>query len=387
MKCVLVGSRYFGATVLDALRRDGVAEFTRVVAPSADDRLALAARAAGIELHVLANPKIVPGEAIPEGTDLILAAHTHARVSNEALARARLGGVGYHPSLLPRHRGIAAVEWTILEGDAIAGGSVYHLADGWDAGAIAAQDWCFVARGETARELWERALAPIGLALLARVVRHAREHGALPAKAQDARFATRAPMIRRPVVVVEDAPAATTALVVTVNGPDRPGIVSQIAERALRFDANWAASRLERVAGEFAGMVHLEVPHANADALAEALRALEVEGLRLVVARSGDARAPAGLRGFDLELVGADRLGIVSQLTGNLAGQGITIEQIQTDVVRGDASGKPTFKVVARLLAPDALSAETVRGKLDGMAREMMLDIALDERAAAEPAP
>lgn len=387
MKCVLVGSRYFGATVLDALRRDGVAEFTRVVAPSADDRLALAARAAGIELHVLANPKIVPGEAIPEGTDLIIAAHTHARVSNEALARARLGGVGYHPSLLPRHRGIAAVEWTILEGDAIAGGSVYHLADGWDAGAIAAQDWCFVARGETARELWERALAPIGLALLARVVRHAREHGTLPAQAQDARFATRAPMIRRPVVVVEDAPATTTALVVTVNGPDRPGIVSQIAERALRFDANWAASRLERVAGEFAGMVHLEVPHANADALADALCALEVEGLRLVVARSGDARAPAGLRGFDLELVGADRLGIVSQLTGNLAGQGITIEQIQTDLVRGDASGKPTFKVVARLLAPAALSAETVRGKLDGMAREMMLDIALDERAAAGPAP
>ena len=108
------------------------------------------------------NPKLVPGEAVPEGTDLIVAAHTHARVSNEALARSRLGGVGYHPSLLPRHRGIAAVEWTILEGDPIAGGSVYHLADGWDAGAIAAQDWCFVAKGETARELWERALAPMG---------------------------------------------------------------------------------------------------------------------------------------------------------------------------------------------------------------------------------
>ena len=88
--------------------------------------------------------------------------------------RARVcGGIGYHPSLLPRHRGIAAVEWTILEGDPIAGGSVYHLADGWDAGAIAAQDWCFVAKGETARELWERALAPMGLDLLARVVRHA----------------------------------------------------------------------------------------------------------------------------------------------------------------------------------------------------------------------
>jgi len=184
MKVTLVGSRYFGATVLAALRKDGV-DIARVVAPAADDRLAVAAQAAGIPVHVLANPKTVPGDAIPEDTGLIVAAHTHARVSNEALARSRLGGVGYHPSLLPRHRGIAAVEWTILEGDPIAGGSVYHLADGWDAGAVAAQDWCFVAKGETARELWERALAPMGLALLTRVVRHASEHGVLPAYKQD----------------------------------------------------------------------------------------------------------------------------------------------------------------------------------------------------------
>src|SRR6187200_1545185 len=186
MKCTLVGSRYLGALVFDALTKDGV-DVAQVVAPAADDRLALAGQAAGVPVHVLENPKIVPGAAIPEGTDLIVAAHTHARVSDEALARSRLRGIGYHPSLLPRHRGIAAVEWTILQGDPIAGGSVYHLADGWDAGAVAAQDWCFVAKGETARELWERSLAPMGLKLLSLVVKHAAEHGSLPAYTQDER--------------------------------------------------------------------------------------------------------------------------------------------------------------------------------------------------------
>ena len=194
MKCTLVGSRYFGAMVLEALRKDGV-EIARVVVPAADDRLALAAHAAGLPVDILENPKIVPGSAIADGTDLIVAAHTHSRVSNEALARSRLGGIGYHPSLLPRHRGIAAIEWTIREGDPIAGGSVYHLAERWDTGAIAAQDWCFVGKGETARELWERALAPLGLELLSRVVRHAAAHGVLPAHPQDERFATKAPMI------------------------------------------------------------------------------------------------------------------------------------------------------------------------------------------------
>ena len=196
MKCTLAGSRYFGAKIFELLRTDGT-DIAAVVAPAEDDRLAVAAKAAGVPVHVLADPKIVPAEAIPAGTDLIVAAHTHARVSREALARSRLGGIGYHPSLLPRHRGIAAVEWTIQEGDPIAGGTVYHLADTMDAGAIAAQDWCFVLKGETARELWERALAPMGFELLRQVVRHAREHGELPAKPQDERFATKAPMIKK----------------------------------------------------------------------------------------------------------------------------------------------------------------------------------------------
>jgi methionyl-tRNA formyltransferase len=380
MKCALVGSRFFGASVLEALRKEEGIEFTSVVAPSEDDRLALAARAAGLPLHVMENPRMVPGHAIAEGTDLILAAHTHARVSDEALARSRLGGVGYHPSLLPRHRGIAAVEWTILEGDPIAGGSIYHLADGWDAGAIAAQDWCFVEKGETARDLWERALAPMGLALLSKVVHHARLQGQLPAFQQDPRFATRAPMIRKAVVLTEDASPTTTSLVVSIMGADRPGIVSLLSDRAQRFGANWAASRMTRLAGEFAGTVHFEVPREHADALASSLRGLESSGLQVVIAKSDGINVPASLRSVELELVGDDRVGIVSRLTKILAERGVSIENMHTEIVRSGVSGKQTFKVGAHLLAPAALSIDTLRRELGTLASEMMVDIALGER-------
>ena len=196
MRLTLVGSRFFGAAALERLLKEGI-EIARVIVPAADDRLALAAKAAGLEVVVLDDPTIVPAEAIADGTDLIVAAHSHARVTSDALARSRLGGIGFHPSLLPRHRGIAAVEWTIREGDPIAGGSIYHLAERMDAGAIAAQDWCFVRKGETARELWERSLAPMGLDLLLRVIREARISGKLPATPQDEQFATRAPMHRK----------------------------------------------------------------------------------------------------------------------------------------------------------------------------------------------
>jgi len=194
MKITLVGSRYFGATAFAAILKEGIT-IARVVVPAADDRLATAAAAAGVEVVVQTDPKVVEAAEIADGSDLIVTAHSHARVSAAALARARLGGIGYHPSLLPRHRGIAAIEWTIKENDPIAGGTIYHLAERMDAGAIAAQDWCFVKKGETARELWERALAPMGFRLLTDVLRQANATGTLPARPQDEQFATRAPMI------------------------------------------------------------------------------------------------------------------------------------------------------------------------------------------------
>jgi methionyl-tRNA formyltransferase len=194
MRITLVGSRHFGVTTFNMLRQHEV-EIARVVVHDGEDRLAAAAKAAGVEVVVQADPKFVVASEIAPSSDLIVTAHSHARITREALAAARLGGIGYHPSLLPRHRGIAAIEWTIKEGDPIAGGTIYHLADRMDAGAIAAQEWVFVKKGETARELWERALAPLGQKLLGEVIDYAKVHKSLPAKPQDEQFATKAPSL------------------------------------------------------------------------------------------------------------------------------------------------------------------------------------------------
>jgi methionyl-tRNA formyltransferase len=194
MRITLVGSRHFGVTTFNMLREHGV-EIAGIVVHDAEDRLAAAAKAAGIDVVVQADARFVTAAEIAPNTDLIVTAHSHARITREALASAKLGGIGYHPSLLPRHRGIAAIEWTIKEGDPIAGGTIYHLADRMDAGAIAAQEWVFVKKGETARELWERALAPLGQKLLGEVIDYAKVHKTLPAKPQDEQFATLAPSL------------------------------------------------------------------------------------------------------------------------------------------------------------------------------------------------
>src|ERR1044071_9945025 len=141
MRITLVGSRHFGVTTFNMLREHGV-EIARVVVHDGEDRLAAAAKAAGIDVVVQANPRLVVASEIAPKTDLIITAHSHARIGKEALAASKHGGIGYHPSLLPRHRGLAAVEWTIKEGDPIAGGTVYHLAERMEAASTYAQGGC-----------------------------------------------------------------------------------------------------------------------------------------------------------------------------------------------------------------------------------------------------
>jgi len=52
------------------------------------------------------------------------------------LARARLGGIGVHPSLLPRHRGPNPFFWAIDSGDTHTGVTVHRLTPRYDDGAI-----------------------------------------------------------------------------------------------------------------------------------------------------------------------------------------------------------------------------------------------------------
>ena len=183
-------------------------------------------------------------------------------------------------------------------------------------------------------------------------------------------------MIRRSVVLTEDAAPTTASLIVTVIGPDRPGIVSLLSDRAQRFGASWTDSRMANLAGEFAGMVHFEVPPENLDALAAALQGLESSGLRVAVAKAAGAGS-SPLRGVAIELVGDDRVGIVSQLTRLLADRHISIEYIHTEVVRSQPEGKKTFKVQAHLLMPKTLSVDDLKRDLGTLANELMLDVNL----------
>jgi methionyl-tRNA formyltransferase len=109
----------------------------------------------------------------------------------EWLRRARYGGIGVHPSLLPRHRGPNPYFWTIDSGDEQAGVTLHTLESEYDTGAILLQRAIPVAE----RNSWQlaRALDRPSLALLREGVgRFARSRPPAPT-AQDESTATWAP--------------------------------------------------------------------------------------------------------------------------------------------------------------------------------------------------
>ncbi len=178
----------------------------------------------------------------------------------------------------------------------------------------------------------------------------------------------------------------TTSLVLTVIGSDRPGIVNLLSDVAQRFGANWAGSRMASLAGQFAGIVHFEVPDQHAESLAGALRKLDSSGLHIVIAMGDSSAASAGHRIVRLELVGNDRPGIVRDLSGSLARRGVSIEELHTEVVSAAMSADQLFKVKALLAVPMALADDDLKRELEALATEMMVDVELDVQAKDEAA-
>src|SRR5437667_6583717 len=121
------------------------------------------------------------------------------------------------------------------------------------------------------------------------------------------------------------------SLVMTIIGPDRPGLVDSVASRVTENGGNWLESRMSRLGGHFAGILRVEVPGEREQSLIQALKGLEKEGLSVVVHSDRAQTASADKELSLLEIVGQDRRGIVRQISRVLASHGVNVEELETE--------------------------------------------------------
>jgi methionyl-tRNA formyltransferase len=136
-----------------------------------------------------------------------------------------------HFSLLPRYRGAAPVQWTVLNGDAESGVTIIELDDRMDEGDILAQERVAVGPRETAREL-ETRLADLGAGLLTATLDRI---DAVRRIEQDDALATLAPKFRKEDGRVSwtDAAGAVDRKVLALA--DRPGVFTSFGGKRINL--------------------------------------------------------------------------------------------------------------------------------------------------------
>ncbi|MFH1038384.1 MAG: methionyl-tRNA formyltransferase [PVC group bacterium] len=111
------------------------------------------------------------------------------------IARAKKGGINLHPSLLPRYRGAAPIQWALINGEPETGVTIISISGRMDAGDIYAQMSVPVSPADNAATL-SRRLADAGGILLADAAERIVQGGVLPLP-QDEAKATFAPRLTK----------------------------------------------------------------------------------------------------------------------------------------------------------------------------------------------
>ena len=175
-----------------------------------------------------------------------------------------------------------------------------------------------------------------------------------------------------------------SSVVITLVGPDRPGLVESISRNVESGDGNWTHSRMAHLGGQFAGMLMIETDESHVDELIESLKKLESEGLTVTAVRGQADTADAAAsndRGevISMELVGQDRPGIVRHISAALAAHGANIEELTTECFSAAMSGETMFRATARLNLPSQVDVTMIQQELEAIALDLMVDLTIGE--------
>lgn len=127
--------------------------------------------------------------------DIIVVVAYGKILPNEILSYPKYGCVNIHGSLLPKYRGAAPIQWSIINGEKLAGVTSMFMDEGLDTGAMLVRQATEIGENETAGELYDR-LKHMGAQVLIKTLEGI-ENGSLTPERQDENKMTLAPMLTK----------------------------------------------------------------------------------------------------------------------------------------------------------------------------------------------
>lgn len=167
------------------------------------------------------------------GPDLVVVVAFGQILPKQILEQPRLGCINVHPSLLPRYRGAAPLNWAIIRGETRTGITIMLMDEGMDSGDILLQEETAIGDRETVGELHDR-LAVRGAQLLMEAIRMI-ESGAVRRMPQNHAAATFAPRLRKEDGIIRWK-SDVRSIVQLIRGlSPAPGAYTYLGEKILRI--------------------------------------------------------------------------------------------------------------------------------------------------------
>ncbi len=138
--------------------------------------------------------------------DLTVVAAYGKILPKEILDVAPLGNVNVHGSLLPKYRGAAPIQWSVLNGDKVTGVTTMYMAEGMDTGDMILKLETEIGENETSGELFER-MAELGADSIEKTL-ELFDKGEVVGIAQNEEEATYAPMLKKEMAEIDFAKSA-----------------------------------------------------------------------------------------------------------------------------------------------------------------------------------
>ncbi len=240
MRIALLGQAAFAQKALDALLEHGD-EIVHVFAPpdapgSRADPLTAKAR----ELRLpLSQPDSFRNDAAFEhfvalDADLAVLAFVTLIVPERILYAPRHKSICFHPSLLPRHRGASAINWTLIHGDAQTGITWFWPDKGIDTGPILLQKRVAVEPDDTVGSIYFNRLFPLGIDSMIEAIESIAS-GRAPVTAQDEAQATYEPPCRDEHAKADFAKPARQVHNLVRGCDPQPGAYADADGRRLRL--------------------------------------------------------------------------------------------------------------------------------------------------------
>lgn len=163
-------------------------------------------------------------------------------------------------------------------------------------------------------------------------------------------------------------------IVVTFIGKDQSGLVDQLAQMIFAHQGNWLGSSMSHLAGQFAGIVQVELPELEYAKFSLALG--RIDDLTTMI-QEGHPTAndiePEDL--LSIAIVCNDRNGIVQEVTKALHGVDANIEQFSSLLESASGTGQLLFRAQVTVLLPEHSSIEALTDAIENLGDDVMVDV------------